>query len=241
MDDMFYGDSLSVANYDALLIGWAAQTLFPNVAFCGGNSKYSCAAITAHNILTGTPNSWIITDGGLVDDGEDPTITCPSNFTVVADDNSQTYTVQGTELDPLAFDDNCMVSYLINDFSNSNSLNGSVLDLGTTTILWTVADASGRQTTCNFDATIESFGGIEDETSLFSVYPNPTTGNVNIEADNLQNYSLIIISDELGRIIKTEKIESNNMSIDLSDKNPGLYFIEIQGNENSIFTKVMVE
>jgi surface protein len=387
MNDMFTNVILSVENYDSLLIGWAAQTLKPNVVFDGGNSKFSCAALAAHGVMTHAPNNWVITDGGFFDilmladvsnlevvtsecsvssltaptathfcdgtitatttsvfpitasetltwtyndaegnyltqtqeiiitdemppladlaslsqiseecsvlslatptatdncsgvvtatttstfpitasetvtwtytddagnifsqtqevliyDDTDPTITCPSNFTVIADNTSQTYTVQGTELDPLAFADNCSISSVINNFDNSSSLTGSVFNLGTITILWTVEDASGRQTTCSYDVIIESFGGIEDEASLFSIYPNPTSGIVNIEADNLQNYSSIIVTDALGRIISKLKIDSNNMKLDFSDKNPGLYFIEIQGNGNSIFTKIVVE
>ena len=68
MTNIFDGVTLSTTNYDALLIGWAAQTLQPNVTFSGGNSKYSCgAATTARATLTGGANHWTITDGGLDD------------------------------------------------------------------------------------------------------------------------------------------------------------------------------
>jgi surface protein len=67
MSNMFLNVTLSTANYDALLIGWSALTLKPNVNFNGGNSKYSCDAISARAILTGAPNNWIIADGGLLD------------------------------------------------------------------------------------------------------------------------------------------------------------------------------
>ena len=57
--------TLSTANYDALLISWAAQTVKANVPFTGGNATYSAgAATTAHDVLTDPPNSWSITDGG---------------------------------------------------------------------------------------------------------------------------------------------------------------------------------
>ncbi len=64
MTDMFIGVTLSTANYDNLLIGWAAQTLKSTVVFNGGNSKYSSgAAAAARAVLTGT-YGWTITDGG---------------------------------------------------------------------------------------------------------------------------------------------------------------------------------
>ena len=50
MANMFYHVTLSTANYDALLIGWAAQAVEPNVQFSGGNSKYTAGA-TARNTL----------------------------------------------------------------------------------------------------------------------------------------------------------------------------------------------
>ncbi len=68
MTDMFMSATLSVANYDAILIGWAAQTLKPNVNFYVGSfSKYSCGAPeTARAVLTGAANNWTITDGGVI-------------------------------------------------------------------------------------------------------------------------------------------------------------------------------
>ena len=59
--------TLSTANYDALLIGWAAQSVNTGVVFSGGDSKYSAgAAATARGVLTSAPNNWTITDGGFV-------------------------------------------------------------------------------------------------------------------------------------------------------------------------------
>jgi len=63
---MFRNVNLSTANYDSLLIGWAAQTLQNNVQFSGGFSKYSAGApATARANIISTYN-WTITDGGQV-------------------------------------------------------------------------------------------------------------------------------------------------------------------------------
>lgn len=57
----------TTTNYDNTLISWAAQTVYSgmtNVRFT--NCKYSAGtAETARGVLTGTPNSWTITDGGM--------------------------------------------------------------------------------------------------------------------------------------------------------------------------------
>ena len=66
MINMFFNVKLSTANYDALLNGWAAQSVQSNVTFHGGNSQYSTAGQVGRDILTNAPNNWIITaDGGL--------------------------------------------------------------------------------------------------------------------------------------------------------------------------------
>jgi surface protein len=68
MTDMFHNDTLTTANYNALLIGWAAQAVQNNVVFSAGNSTYSAApsdAATARGHLTET-HLWAITDGGPI-------------------------------------------------------------------------------------------------------------------------------------------------------------------------------
>ncbi|MEO9475871.1 MAG: BspA family leucine-rich repeat surface protein [Cyclobacteriaceae bacterium] len=62
--NMFNGVTLSTANYNALLIGWQANTHNDQVTFHGGNSEYTSggAAETARTSLVG--DLWTITDGG---------------------------------------------------------------------------------------------------------------------------------------------------------------------------------
>jgi surface protein len=56
----------SVANYDALLIGWSAQSVKSGLTINFGTIKYSSSATTARNILLNSPNFWTIIDGGLI-------------------------------------------------------------------------------------------------------------------------------------------------------------------------------
>ena len=64
--DMFNGaTAFSTTNYDSLLIGWSAESIQSGVTFSGGTTQYSAGtAATARGVLTGAPNSWVITDGG---------------------------------------------------------------------------------------------------------------------------------------------------------------------------------
>jgi surface protein len=59
---MFTGVTLSTPNYDALLIGWDAQTLHSGVTFNGGYSKYCAGEAARSNMISS--DHWNITDGG---------------------------------------------------------------------------------------------------------------------------------------------------------------------------------
>jgi surface protein len=65
MSGMLSNASLSTANYDALLKGWASLTVKNGVPFDAGNSKYTIAsaAAAARTTLT-TTYTWTIHDGG---------------------------------------------------------------------------------------------------------------------------------------------------------------------------------
>lgn len=75
--------TLTTANYDALLLGWSAQSpLVASRTFSGGSSYYCDVASRA--ILTGAPNGWTITDGGLdpiLCDTTPPTVTSVTSST----------------------------------------------------------------------------------------------------------------------------------------------------------------
>lgn len=64
---MFRGVTLSTANYDATLIGWASQSLNSGLSIEFGSSKYTAggAAEAARNTLINT-YGWTIVDGGSV-------------------------------------------------------------------------------------------------------------------------------------------------------------------------------
>ena len=64
MRDMFKGETLSTANYDAILIGWNALELSNNINFHAGFSVYSAGAATTARANIISTDSWTIIDGG---------------------------------------------------------------------------------------------------------------------------------------------------------------------------------
>jgi len=56
----------STANLDAIYNGWSLLTVQPNLVDVDfGSIKYTLAGQAGKNILTGAPNNWAITDGGI--------------------------------------------------------------------------------------------------------------------------------------------------------------------------------
>lgn len=58
------GVTLSVANYDALILSWSAQVPSGAYAFHGGNSKYTAGGVVATARAVWVTKGWTITDGG---------------------------------------------------------------------------------------------------------------------------------------------------------------------------------
>ena len=56
---------MSIPNYDATLAGWAPQALQSGVTFGAAGVQYDATGAISRAIITGSPDSWIITDGGL--------------------------------------------------------------------------------------------------------------------------------------------------------------------------------
>ena len=58
--------TFSIANLDAIYNGWSAlPSVKPSIVITFGTAKYTAASTAGRAILTGAPNNWAITDGGL--------------------------------------------------------------------------------------------------------------------------------------------------------------------------------
>ncbi len=78
---MFDNVTLSMQNYESLLIGWNMQTLRFSTEFNGGDSIYCSAAAAAARANMVSTNNWTITDGGHA---------CPPTNPVTAPDLTPT-------------------------------------------------------------------------------------------------------------------------------------------------------
>ena len=118
------------------------------------------------------------------------------------------------------------------DFDDTEDL--SSLANGTYSVV--VNDGIGCYTSQTFilDGTI----GINDfEESELQIFPNPSTGIVNIETSIKIDY--IKIYDYTGKTVRI--INGKTSQIDLSNVNKGIYFIEIANTEKKSIVKLMIK
>ena len=110
--------------------------------------------LTSYTFNAGVTNvTYTVTDaGGLsescsftvtVVDNIPPTIDCVDDQNRSTDTDGPTYTVTGTEFDPVSMWENCTISSVTNDFNGQSTLDGAEFPMGVTTVVWTVTDNSG--------------------------------------------------------------------------------------------------
>ncbi len=218
-----------------LIPNWYYSTTITTIETNSGT--YTCSITGTCGILT---TEEIIV---FIGDITPPTITCIENQTVTADD-TETYTVVDDEFDPISTDDNCEIVSIINDINGTETLAGEELAQGKThTITWTVTDIGGNETTCEFDVQVNAFVGIEDLSEIgISIYPNPTTGIVNINFAKVSNFGKveITITDITGKVIYSKDVACNvSTTIDLSNNANGVYFIKFQNSKTVKTLKII--
>jgi hypothetical protein len=84
--------------------------------------------------------------------------------------------------------------------------------------------------------------GMEDDASIeenavtsINVYPNPASDIIHVTAGS--NVSKAELLDQSGRVIRTVEVNNTKFDLNISDLNQGVYFVRINGNTTSRFTK----
>ena len=81
----------------------------------------------------------------------------------------------------------------------------------------------------------------EELKSGFSVYPNPSSGIVNLGNENNSEYNFTI-SNLVGQIVFDGKISSySNQSVDLSKFSKGVYSIEFSNTKQTYSKKIVIK
>ena len=90
-----------------------------------------------------------------------------------------------------------------------------------------------------------SIGIGEIQTLSFEVYPNPTTGKINIKLDQTNSADASIeIYDLRGKLLRSQKINDSSdslINLDISDLSNGIYIVTLRSNKFSQHKKVVKE
>lgn len=92
---------------------------------------------------------------------------------------------------------------------------------------------------CTEAVSVDDF--IASETTDFQLYPNPTTGNINLEVKNLDPGTNYQIFSMQGAQIFTGKIVSKSSKIPLPDLAPGIYIFNLNSDKSSTQTRFIVQ
>jgi len=176
-----------------------------------------------------------------VEDNLDPQLTCPANQTVQVAQGA-TYTVPNYfDLGDATAIDNCTDP--LTDIAQTPAA-GTALSPGTYTIEIIVTDASGNETTCDFELEVEELLSVGDQTlnnQSIVLFPNPTSGEVTIL--NRSNVALqsALITDVNGRIIQTVDLSGlhGEMKISLVNLATGLYFVQLSSANSTIVKRIV--
>ncbi|TNE53698.1 MAG: T9SS type A sorting domain-containing protein [Bacteroidetes bacterium] len=72
------------------------------------------------------------------------------------------------------------------------------------------------------------------------VYPNPSTGEFTVAADNLNDYDVIELLDQTGRVIGSWKIDQVTMNIEAGDVRKGNYLLVIRGEKGRLVRQLSI-
>ena len=77
---------------------------------------------------------------------------------------------------------------------------------------------------------------VVENSSVYSIYPNPTTSKVTIDDENVNSVAIYNVA---GQLVRVEKLNSNVLDMNVE---AGVYFLKITDNNgNSIIQRVVVE
>ena len=129
--------------------------------------------------------------------------------------------------------DNCGIESLVLDITDFTSA-----DLGENTVTLTVTDASGNSTTAEATVTVEdsTLSTNEFENANVSLYPNPATSQITIEATGIK-ITEVSIYDLTGKIVKT----SENSQINVSNLPSGVYLVRLTDDTGRMMTRKFIK
>jgi len=226
-------------------LGFHVKQWTMNSSVIQGNTSNTYSLTLSQNITVTVEFEASATITFVVDDSDEKTYTgfylrgtwdTDMNYESSWDD----YAIQGSFYDDgtngdITGGDNIwtIIVYLVPDGGINNwlwafsDLDGNLVGEGSP---FTIVDNSPQTFTYQVSALKDEF------TANIKVSPNPTKDFLNISAD--KNYQVQIL-DLNGKIVKTIEMTNNQVSVDLSDQNTGMYFVKLRDGINIKYLKII--
>jgi hypothetical protein len=204
-------------------------------------TSFTCANLGANTVsltvVDQSTNSASANATVTVEDGINPVITCPANFTV---DSAGSLTLPNYfDLGTVTAADNCTVDTVV-----QSPVAGTILEDGDHVISYTVTDTSGNTHNCSFTLNVNdttlSIDGYNLSGYDILAFPNPTNGKVTLKLNKNISEIDIAISNILGQVISYERfINTNTINLNI-DGSPGIYFVSVKtSNKGSKTIKII--
>jgi len=115
---------------------------------------------------------------------------------------------------------------------------------GNNTITWTYNDGNGNTATQTQTLNVScSTAGIDEGLAMETfVYPNPSTGTVNVRIQNPGGQAVLNILNQVGQEVKRINITTDEFSLDLNDFANGIYYysVTVNGQQKNAPRKIVL-
>jgi hypothetical protein len=119
---------------------------------------------------------------------------------------------------------------------NGNQFDPSLTFVGESTIGYSYTDFNGCSNLVNEIIAVEicAFSANSDKSKVFHVYPNPSSGILNIQLQEGCSFAEMSLFSLNGKLITQKQLNASSQSFDFSVLSSGVYFIRLQNKEEII-------
>ena len=232
------GDCTATVDYDMPVVTGTMNTATQTAGLASGEDFPLGTTTNTFEVMDDEGNILSCSFDVTVVDDVDPTIECPEDILINAETGEVTVTIPDFTGDAVAAD-NCPDPTVTQD-----PVAGTVVDAGIVVdVTLTVTDAAGNEATCDFVVTTDFSLSTDDFTleNSISIYPNPTTGIINLTNRNNIALTDAVVTDINGRVIQTIRLGDANATtqISLETLSNGLYFVRINSENASVVRRVI--
>lgn len=204
--------------------GFAQLTLQNDSLFESFNPNVDEEDVVIHNFLSAMPNTevkWEIYSIDVPATWTNDVVVCDLITCHTLAVNSNQYTIL----------DNKKTAFDVHFYNGNNAGVGTVKLL-----VYEVADSANTAKIATFVANIQEGVGIkQNEKIAFSVYPNPTSSFVYLNASEISSIDRVEIYNIIGKKVKSQAISNNKTAINVSDLDKGVYIVKVLADNNTLF------